>query len=100
MTHADSNRTLLLTQGYEPIQIISWQRAITLLALHKVEVVEQYDQTIRAPSMVLNVPEKVTIVFVGIFGSWSSSHLNEFVFFASSAMYAEYACFPFNLPLS
>ena len=54
-------RTLLLTQGYEPIQIISWQRAITLLALDKVEVVEQYDALIRAQSMVVNVPAVVRL---------------------------------------
>ena len=61
MTHADSTRTLLLTQGYEPIQIISWQRAVTLLALDKVDVVEQYDQLVRASSIVVNVPAVVRL---------------------------------------
>ena len=28
--HVDATRTLLLSQGYEPIKIISWQRAMTL----------------------------------------------------------------------
>ena len=59
MTHVESTRTLLLTQGYEPIQIISWQRAVTLLALDKVEVVEEYDALIRAASIVVNVPAVV-----------------------------------------
>ena len=27
----DSSQTLLLNQGFEPIKVISWQRAITLL---------------------------------------------------------------------
>jgi 5-methylcytosine-specific restriction endonuclease McrA len=54
-------RTLLLTQGYEPIQIISWQRAITLLALDKVEVVEEYDALIRATSLVIQVPAVVRL---------------------------------------
>ena len=54
-------RTLLLTQGYEPIQIISWQRAITLLALDKVEVVEEYDAAIRAASIMLRVPAVVRL---------------------------------------
>jgi hypothetical protein len=53
MTHVESTRTLLLTQGYEPIQIISWQRAITLLALQKVDVVEEYEAVIRAQSYVV-----------------------------------------------
>lgn len=61
MTHVESTRTLLLTQGYEPIQIISWQRAITLLALAKVEVVEEYETEIRAPSIMVRVPAVVRL---------------------------------------
>src|SRR4051794_20305346 len=62
VTHVDSVRTLLLTQGYEPIQIISWQRAITLIALDKVEVVEEYDTPLlRAQSIVINVPAVVRL---------------------------------------
>jgi len=59
--HADSTRTLLLDQGYEPIKIISWQRAITLVTLRKVEVVEEYDAQIRAPSLILQVPAVVRL---------------------------------------
>ena len=36
-------RTLLLSQSYEPIRVISWRRAFTLLTLGKVEVIEEYD---------------------------------------------------------
>jgi len=61
VTHVDSTRTLLLTQGYEPIQIISWQRAITLLALDKVDVIEEYDAHIRAPSVIVRVPAVVRL---------------------------------------
>src|SRR5579862_64848 len=61
-THVESTRTLLLTQGYEPIQIISWQRAITLVALDKVEVVEEYDAQIRAVSLVVRVPAVVRLL--------------------------------------
>ena len=56
-----TERTLLLTQGYEPIQIISWQRAITLLALDKVDVVEEYAAEIRAVSIVVRVPAVVRL---------------------------------------
>ena len=49
-------QTLLLTNGYEPLQVIGWQRAITLLALDKVDVVEEYDAEIRAVSLVVRVP--------------------------------------------
>jgi 5-methylcytosine-specific restriction endonuclease McrA len=59
--HTDASCTLLLNQGYEPIKIISWQRAITLLTLHKVEVVEEYDAQVRAPSIVVHVPAVVRL---------------------------------------
>jgi 5-methylcytosine-specific restriction endonuclease McrA len=59
--HVDATRTLLLSQGYEPIQIISWQRAITLLTLDKVEVVEHYDAEIRAVSLVVKVPAVIRL---------------------------------------
>jgi 5-methylcytosine-specific restriction endonuclease McrA len=61
VTHVESTRTLLLTQGYEPIQIISWQRAVTLLSLDKVEVVEEYDTEIRASSIIVRVPAVVRL---------------------------------------
>ncbi|HSS00491.1 MAG TPA: HNH endonuclease [Kofleriaceae bacterium] len=54
-------RTLLLSQGYEPIKVISWQRAITLLTLDKVDVVEEYDAQIRATSMIIQVPAVVRL---------------------------------------
>src|SRR2546423_1421582 len=59
--HADATRTLLLGQGYEPIKVISWQRAITLLTLDKVDVVEEYDAQIRATSMIIQVPAVVRL---------------------------------------
>jgi 5-methylcytosine-specific restriction endonuclease McrA len=55
-------RTLLLSQGYEPIKVISWQRAITLLSLGKVEVIEEYDAEIRAVSLVIKVPAVVRLL--------------------------------------
>ncbi len=57
----ESTRTLLLTQGYEPVQIISWQRAITLLALAKVDVIEEYETEIRAASIAMAVPAVVRL---------------------------------------
>jgi len=35
--------TLVLNPGYEPVARVPWQRAVTLLFLGKVEVVEEYD---------------------------------------------------------
>lgn len=55
-------RTLLLSQGYEPISIISWQKAICLLTLGKVEVIETYERDIRSVQLVLKMPAVVRLV--------------------------------------
>lgn len=61
MIQIEVSRTLLLTQGYEPVKIISWQRAVMLLTLDKVDVVEEYDADLRSPSMVIKVPAVVRL---------------------------------------
>lgn len=40
------SRTLVLDMGCQPHRIVSWQRAVTMLFQGKVEVVEEYDETI------------------------------------------------------
>ena len=54
--------TLLLSQSYEPIKIISWQRAITLLFLGKVEVVEEYAHDVRSVTIVIKIPAVVRLL--------------------------------------
>lgn len=54
--------TLLLNAGFEPLKVISWQRAITLLFLGKVEVVDVYDQEIRSVSVALKMPAVVRLL--------------------------------------
>jgi 5-methylcytosine-specific restriction endonuclease McrA len=55
-------RTLLLSQGYEPIKVISWQRAISLLFLGKVEVLEEYEHDIRSVTLVIKIPAVVRLL--------------------------------------
>jgi len=55
-------RTLLLSQGYEPIKVISWQRAISLLFLGKVEVLEEYDQQLHSVTVVIKIPAVVRLL--------------------------------------
>lgn len=59
---SNATRTLLLSQGYEPIKVISWQRAITLLSLGKVEVVEEYTDEIRTITVVFKIPAVVRLL--------------------------------------
>ena len=54
--------TLLLNASYEPIKIISWERAVTLCFLGKVEVVESYDREVRSVSLVVKVPAVVRLL--------------------------------------
>ena len=53
--------TLLLNSGFEPLRVISWQRAITLLVLGKVDVVEAYDTLVRSVNHALAMPSVVRL---------------------------------------
>jgi 5-methylcytosine-specific restriction endonuclease McrA len=55
-------QTLVLSQSYEPVKIVSWQRAITLLSMGKVEVVDSYDEEVRSPSFVIKIPSIVRLL--------------------------------------
>src|SRR5437763_4391150 len=57
-----AHQTLVLSQGYEPVKIVSWQRAITLLFLGKVEVIEEYDRDIRSCSLLIKIPSVVRLL--------------------------------------
>ncbi|MEE8493827.1 MAG: HNH endonuclease, partial [Nitrospirales bacterium] len=48
--------TLLLNTTYEPLRVVHWQKAITLLWLGKVEVLEVYDRDIRGVSLSFKLP--------------------------------------------
>lgn len=56
-------RTLLLNQGYEPISVISWRKAICLFTLGKVEVVETYTRDIRSVQLVFKMPAVVRLLY-------------------------------------
>jgi len=58
----ETSQTLLLNQGFEPIKVISWQRAITLLFLGKVEVLEEYDHNIHSVNVVIKIPSVVRLL--------------------------------------
>ncbi len=56
--------TLLLNITYEPLRIISWQKAITLLTLGKVEVIEEYDHEIHSVSFSIQLPSVVRLLYL------------------------------------
>ena len=55
------DRTLLLNATYEPLQIVSWKRAIRMLFQGKVEVIEVYDREVRSVTLSLNIPSVIKL---------------------------------------
>lgn len=53
---------LLLNSSFEPLKIISWQRAITMLFMGKVEVIEEYEHDIRSVSLIIKAPAVVRLM--------------------------------------
>ena len=57
-----ASRTLLLNSTYEPLKVISWQRAVTLMWLGKVEVVRSYEKDVRAVTFKVRMPAVVRLL--------------------------------------
>lgn len=57
MSHA-----LVLNASFEPLHIVSWQRAIQLLFQGKVEVIEEYDQEIRTVRLTMKIPAVLRLI--------------------------------------
>ena len=54
--------TLVLSQAYEPLRVVSWRRALTLLMLGKVEVLEEYNWGVHTATLVIKVPAVVRLL--------------------------------------
>lgn len=57
MSHA-----LVLNASYEPLHIVTWQRAIQLLFQGKVEVVEESDREVRTVRITIKVPAVLRLI--------------------------------------
>lgn len=58
-------RTLLLNPWMSPHKVISWERAIVLVILEKVDVLEEYDELIRSRSLAWRMPSVVRLKRAG-----------------------------------
>src|SRR4051812_24666261 len=58
----EATHTLVLSQSHEPVDIVPWQRAITLLFLGKCEVLEEYERNVKTTSLVIKVPAVVRLL--------------------------------------
>ncbi len=54
--------TLVLNASYEPINIIPWKRALTMLFQGKVEVLAEYDKEIRSISFTIKLPSVLRLL--------------------------------------
>jgi 5-methylcytosine-specific restriction endonuclease McrA len=55
-------QTLLLNASYEPLKIIHWQRAITLWARGRVEIIAEHDREIRSITFSMKLPSIVRLL--------------------------------------
>ena len=54
--------TLLLNATYEPLDVVRWQRAMTLWCQGKVEIVETHDKEVRAVTFSFKLPSVVRLL--------------------------------------
>jgi len=54
--------TLVLNATYEPINIVSWKKALTLLFQDKVEVLAEYDREIRSVNFTIKMPSVLRLL--------------------------------------
>jgi 5-methylcytosine-specific restriction endonuclease McrA len=55
-------RALLLNASFQPLQVISWQKALQLFFSGKVEIVESSDQEIRSVTMTIRMPRVIRLI--------------------------------------
>ena len=53
--------TLLLNSTFEPLKVVSWKKAIVMVLLGKVEIIEEYDRSIRGISFTLRLPAVIRL---------------------------------------
>ena len=53
---------LLLNASFEPLRVINWKRALTLLFSGKVEVIEEYTREIHGVSLTIRLPAVVRLL--------------------------------------
>jgi len=56
------DQTLLLNASYEPLKVVHWQKAVTLLCQGKVEVISVYDREIRAVTFSFKLPSVIRLL--------------------------------------
>jgi 5-methylcytosine-specific restriction endonuclease McrA len=55
-------QTLLLNASYEPLKIVHWRKAVTLLCQGKVEILSVYEREIRGVSISFRLPSVIRLL--------------------------------------
>jgi len=58
-----NGQVLVLNQNYEPLNVCSWRRAVSLLCLGKVVALEHESQIVRSPSEEFRLPTVVRLAY-------------------------------------
>jgi 5-methylcytosine-specific restriction endonuclease McrA len=53
--------TLLLNSTFEPLRVVTWKKAIIMVILGKVEVIEEYERAIRGISVSIHLPAVIRL---------------------------------------
>ena len=53
--------TLLLNSTFEPLIVVPWKKAITMVLLEKVEVIEEYQRLVRGVTRALRLPAVIRL---------------------------------------
>lgn len=55
-------RTLVLNAGYEPMQLVSWQKALCLVLANKAEVIVHSETIVRSVKLTMKLPSVVRLI--------------------------------------
>jgi 5-methylcytosine-specific restriction endonuclease McrA len=56
------DEALLLNSTFMPLRIVSWKKAVILMALRKVEVIEEYHREIHTVSLTIRLPSVIRLL--------------------------------------
>ena len=55
-------QTLLLNASFEPLKVVHWRKAVTLMCQGKVEVISVYNREIRGVSITFRLPSVIRLL--------------------------------------
>lgn len=85
------DNTLLLNTTFEPLRVVHWKRAITLMWQGKVEVIKVYDKEIHAVSITIKLPSVIRLLkMIRIKGHHHAAKFSRANIFARDKYHCQY----------